>query len=963
MRGDFSRDTRERARRASTRAVLLQQGRQLLDADWNEQAGLVADREEQLARHAIGRQGAPRDDAGFAITPAAGDLNIGAGSLYAEGLLLANPAARTYASQLPTTMLPALATIIPDGQEGFVYVEALLRPASLTADPSLAEPALAGADTVVRETVAWTVRAVPLASVGMARAPLIQALDRNQPVTLAPWAVTTGGLDADVATEAEVTDPGPCEMPPSAGYLDQLNRLYRVEIHAAGPAGGGGAATFKWTEDAGREAGLRAQGAGFAIDLPIARATEWFPAGSVAEVIDDARMRAGLPGEIGTISSAPGAILQITGVPGSSLSTNVRIRRWAALPAPVPATGAWIQLAKGIKIRFATGNYVSGSAWTIPGRTLTGDIIWPPYPGADFNQTIAAVSVPFYRPTEGRRRYAALALVRRNGANFTVTQDLRDLFPPLTDITAGDVRFNDSPSNLGAANVQQAIDALAARESTCCTIEVRPGAGWQSALTAIPAGRHATICFAPGNYRLEAPLELRNLGHVRLRGAGLGTKIWCYGDTCALRFLDCASVEMTDMLVAAERRAPPPALPASQRQTRGAVEARDCGPVRAQRVTFIAAGTRWRQAACLRIEAPAGGNAEGGGTVVIEDCDIVPGDLASGILILNGTNVRICGNRIRPRGESAARTYRRWADDPVISAALGRTLLSYATPTARGSRPPTRLDTRLFKDRTQSYAGAGSIFYYGSAFVADADWTSFHSKHAAAFSGNSRLVRLDLRRIVSNLWTKGGGVTLGNQNFTGFQAVVGIVQQTLAPIIDTAITVAGGTADKVTISGNAIEGAIDGIRVAISSGVPGNRVRADTVRIADNHIRLRAALVDLVRHGIYVGNVERCWITDNDVAYETADSRNDGPRLTRVRANNIQKLHAEGIRVFGSLGRVVQLRGNSVESCPTAYTVRAFAGSVDGRRQWLVQGNLADDFRKDFDLHQSCKRTDNQPTP
>ena len=65
MRGDFTRDTRERADRLSTRAVLLQQGRQLLDADWNAQAGLTAARAERTTVDVVGRQGAPREDAGF----------------------------------------------------------------------------------------------------------------------------------------------------------------------------------------------------------------------------------------------------------------------------------------------------------------------------------------------------------------------------------------------------------------------------------------------------------------------------------------------------------------------------------------------------------------------------------------------------------------------------------------------------------------------------------------------------------------------------------------------------------------------------------------------------------------------------------------------------------------------------------------------------------------------------------
>ena len=84
MPGDFTRDTRGRAVRTATRAVLIEQGRPVLDADLNEQAGLVAERSEAIVRHVIGRRGVPRDDAGFGIAASPGGFSIGAGALYAE---------------------------------------------------------------------------------------------------------------------------------------------------------------------------------------------------------------------------------------------------------------------------------------------------------------------------------------------------------------------------------------------------------------------------------------------------------------------------------------------------------------------------------------------------------------------------------------------------------------------------------------------------------------------------------------------------------------------------------------------------------------------------------------------------------------------------------------------------------------------------------------------------------------
>lgn len=58
MQGDFSRWTFDPRR--DYRSVLMQQGRVLLDADWNEQSELTRYHDEIRARDVIGRAGSPR---------------------------------------------------------------------------------------------------------------------------------------------------------------------------------------------------------------------------------------------------------------------------------------------------------------------------------------------------------------------------------------------------------------------------------------------------------------------------------------------------------------------------------------------------------------------------------------------------------------------------------------------------------------------------------------------------------------------------------------------------------------------------------------------------------------------------------------------------------------------------------------------------------------------------------------
>lgn len=66
MKGDFSRLPLEPA--APATGVWMQQGRVQLDADWNEQVALSAERARVVARDAMGGSGAPARDPGFQVS-------------------------------------------------------------------------------------------------------------------------------------------------------------------------------------------------------------------------------------------------------------------------------------------------------------------------------------------------------------------------------------------------------------------------------------------------------------------------------------------------------------------------------------------------------------------------------------------------------------------------------------------------------------------------------------------------------------------------------------------------------------------------------------------------------------------------------------------------------------------------------------------------------------------------------
>ncbi|WP_143738504.1 DUF6519 domain-containing protein [Erythrobacter colymbi] len=964
MRGDFTRDTRERARRAGIRSVLLQQGRPLVDADWNEQAGITADRAETLARHVIGGHGAPREEAGFGVSVSGNALFVGAGYLYAEGLPLHNPATLDYAAQQPSASFTPLATLLPNNTEGFVYAEAVLRPSSAGVQPFLSDPALGGIDPVVREEVDWAIRVVRLAETGVSAAAMRQAFATNQPLAINQWRTTTGGLDADVQTESETTDPGPCELPPTAGYLDQVNRLYRVEVHASGEPG---TATFKWAEDAGIEAGLVASGAGFAIDLPIERAGAWFPVDAIVEVIDDARERAGEPGPMGRITSAVGDALVIDGVAASALSARVRIRRWASMPVTIPTGNAWTVLSKGVKVRFCAGYYARGSAWTIPARTVLGDIMWPPYQPADRSVTIAGQPVGFYAPSEGRRRYAPLAIILRDASGtLGVTDDLRDVFSPLTDQRAVDIRFDDSIAQLGATNVQQAIDELAVRDAACCTWHVLPVPGWETVFAQIPNGRSGKICFAAGNYPLTGPVTIAGKGHLKLVGAGPATKIWCHGRAQALHFENCASVEVSDMTIAAEQNFAQAKGNGPGQRITGALDCSNCGPVRVERCVLVVSAPRAREAVCLRI---ASGETPGSGDCIIRDNDIVAGDLTSGILILDGADVSITGNRIRPRAERSDITTTRWLGDKRIVAILSRLAFSHAIPSANAVRPARRANTRLFNEVTLQAAATSTRFYSASAVI-PANWTAFAAAFDRFHAGRSNPHwRWLMGRTVQKLWRNNGDVQL-TTNFTLFRNLYTVVMRTIAPTIEVGIIVAGSRltplgsgsrATSIRVSGNTLTGVATGVRIARSlAGGAGARIGAPSVRVTENRIVMAGVPLDMQRCGVQIANPERAWVTDNDILLETADPNADQTRMTQLRNANFHLLETDGIRLAGAIGQMFTVRGNSVRDCRTGVRVDTIA--VEGKgstKQWIVADNAVTGAGVAYELDGRCKNRDN----
>src|SRR5947209_1867175 len=168
MKGDFSRETFDPAKRYT--AVLMQQGRVQLDADWNEQQALNQYRDETEAVDFIGACGAPKDHAGFELTSDGKTLLISEGRYYVDGILCQNDVDQLpYEAQdkgdLPGANLDGLQEAFKKAgaTEGIVYLDVWKRHITFREDGLILEKALGEPDTTTRIQTVWQVRVLPMA--------------------------------------------------------------------------------------------------------------------------------------------------------------------------------------------------------------------------------------------------------------------------------------------------------------------------------------------------------------------------------------------------------------------------------------------------------------------------------------------------------------------------------------------------------------------------------------------------------------------------------------------------------------------------------------------------------------------------------------------------------------------------------------------------------------------------------
>ncbi len=512
-------------------AVLMQQGRVLLDSDWNELIEILDRRVRAETVDIIGRGVVPKETPhGFEIAFAGGQLTIGPGRIYVDGLLAENHGAAPFefdpvlaelrgTAALPYEKQPYLpgagnGTAVPrEGGPYLMYLDVWQREVTAIEDPGLIENAV-GVDSTTRWQTVWQVRTLAKIDTNVTCA----TPDAQIPGWLEVIRPSAGRLTTDTMAIPATDDL--CLIPPSGGYRGLENRLYRVEIHTAGGLGGGAAATFKWARHNASVATAVRQirGEDLVLDLIGRDAELRFKTGDWVEITDDVREFSLRSGEMRRIKNVIDTTRTITidGVlPPAEFPTDankntdptrhVRIRRWeqkgqvrdtngnlvidlnvagSSGVIAVPAAGTVIMLEDGITVAFsvepAAENFRAGDFWVFTART------------AD-----ASIEKLKHAPPRGvHHHYCRLGLV-----TFPATVvDCRVFWPPDAGRECCDCTecVTVESHQSGERTIQQAIDRV--------------------------RQRGGTVCLDAGIYHIgEAPLRLDGARSVRLRGQGWKT--------------------------------------------------------------------------------------------------------------------------------------------------------------------------------------------------------------------------------------------------------------------------------------------------------------------------------------------------------------------------------------------------------------------------------------------------------
>lgn len=550
-------------------------------------------------------------------------------------------------------------------------------------------------------------------------------------------------------------------------------------------------------------------------------------------------------------------------------------------------------------------------------------------------------------------------------------------------------------------NVQDAIDALCAveHETACGELVIGPDNNAEQVLTALAPDGDARICVHPGTFALRRTIVVRGTGHLLISGAGRASHFVGDQIECLVRFVDWQSVTLRDLSFEIGR--------AGEREQglRGVIAFEDCGRVDLEHVR-VRSGAALVSRQLSGIQARTIRDDRADSRVRISHCEIEVGHAQTGILVVDSAHTEIESNRVTSRAQDF--DVRASIDEPRGAATLGRLLLDRVrlvpdslfnsdlflgddvVPLSADTLDNAGLESRPGRVTLAASSsgwptrdGRVLVFDVHPSFATADVWSRLFSTNPIA--GRDARDRAGQLVTHPDSWFERGLRHLRTELVRAFfelpsPVVVSVelraaLERALRPVIDGSNQTAGGqgivvggrrtppvgamvtTANwntlyvgdprtpSVRVLGNHVEGFVQGVHIGMSNNARNDtearRLRTYRARVADNTILLRVPAISGERHGIFVGNAQSVQVVDNMV------------ELTYPLIENwAALLPLDGIRLWGSYGPMLQVRGNHCVGVTTGVRVHVLNPHIAQHPtiSWLVQDNAYAGFGDARDL-------------
>lgn len=477
---DLSRDAHQPAKRYTS--VRLQQGKVILDDDWNESESITVHERVESLVDVIGPSGSSDDALLVTAVNVDGagevDLDLGGGTFYVGGRRLLWPAGHSYRFQDSYFGPPVVDAPVGDRND-LVWVEVSELPVTAAEDAELREVGLGGPDTAARTRLVARV---------MVETDTDEDCERAFESTVGADVDERGRLTTDATLTVGFVDDGTpedlCTPAVAGGYLSHLNQAIRVQCIDA--------THVTWSFDNASDL--------YRVELQPDRTTvkfrgqpvddaHWPRSGQVVELLPWAAV---LPN--GQLQAAELGHLAVVDVPYDPDSSEL------TLTAAAPAFGedAWIGRPDQAELE-ADGRYVYLRVWERGEDTSAPELSFASG-GAAVPLGTTGLEVSFtgttFRPgdhwiiaarpaeprrvvpwdfDEGRlphgpvRLRAPLATIRWRGG-VPLVHDCRRRFRPLTELQGCcDITVGDGSSSFGdVESIQEAVDLLPPEGGTIC---------------------------------------------------------------------------------------------------------------------------------------------------------------------------------------------------------------------------------------------------------------------------------------------------------------------------------------------------------------------------------------------------------------------------------------------------------------------------------------------------------------